>query len=103
MVTDKVLMTSVSDNDDDISTPSLITNLSCQVLNTLLISIVIIGYNLFLYLGGLVIIFRLKTISRILKDLQKTSDYAELPIGEREKWRRNVLIECHSMHVEVSL
>lgn len=97
-------MTSVSDNDDAISKPALITNLTMQVLNTVLISIIIIGYNLFLYLGGLVIIFRLKTIARIIKDLQKSSsdDDDEL-IREPETCKRNILVHCHSMHVDVSL
>lgn len=97
-------MTSVSDNDDAISKPALITNLTMQVLNTVLISIIIIGYNLFLYLGGLVIIFRLKTIARIIKELQKSSsdDDHEL-IREPDTFKRNILVHCHSMHVDVSL
>lgn len=99
ILTDKILMTSVSDDDGDISTMSLITNLTLQFLNTLLISCIIIGYNLFLYLGGLVIIFRLKTVSETIKDLPK---YETLVKGDPELWRRDILILCHSMHVDVS-
>lgn len=92
-------MTSVSDNDENISMASLIANLTIQTLNTLLISIIIIGYNLFLYLGGLVILFRLKVISRVIRELEGTGK----SIGAGSLWRRRVLIECHSMHVDVKL
>lgn len=92
-------MTSLSDDDQDISQVSLYTNLTLQVLNTCLISIIIIGYNLFLYLGGFVIIFRLKTITRIIKDLQKDEEFSK----EDSSTRRGLLIQCHSMHVDVSL
>lgn len=92
-------MTSVSDDDRDISTMSLVTNLTLQFINTLLISCIIIGYNLFLYLGGLVIIFRLQTISKTIKDLPTNDDLVK---GDQELWRRDILIQCHSMHVDVS-
>lgn len=99
LLTDKILMTSVSDNDENISMASLIANLTIQTLNTLLISIIIIGYNLFLYLGGLVILFRLKVISRVIKELEGTGK----SIGAGSLWRRRVLIECHTIHVDVKL
>lgn len=78
------------------STSTYLINLTFQFVNTMLISFLIIGYNFFLYLGALVIIFRLKSISAVLNDLR----YHQSEMSMRAK--RMILIECQEMHVEVS-
>lgn len=98
MVTDKVLMTNISDNDEDISFQSYLTNLMVQSVNAYLMSFIFIGHNLFLYLGGVVLIYRLRTIAMILKDLKGSHRSKKLTM----KRRRRILIECHLMYVDVN-
>lgn len=98
-LSDKTLLTSISDQDEinlNLSLWTYLINLTFQFVNTLLISFLIIGYNFFLYLGALVIIFRLKSISAVLNDLR----YHQSEMTMRAK--RMILIECQEMHVEVS-
>lgn len=88
-------------HDDDPLIMYLIPKTAVKLLSCSVVFYIMLGYNLFLYLGVLVIIYRLKTVSSILQELQRKSD--ELIITERARWRRRVLIQCHSMHVDVAL
>lgn len=93
LCTDKVLMTNVSDMDEQLSEETYYLNVVVQVINAWFLCNIFNGYNMFLYLGGVVLVFRLKTISGTLSDLRGEQRTAE--------WHRMILMQCHSMHVEV--
>lgn len=77
-------------------------NFLFQLLNAGFICYIMLGYNMFFYLGTLVLIHRRKTIVAVLKELRNTT----VAIGGTEvtlnKWRREVLIECHKMNTDVA-
>ena len=97
LLTDKVLMTSVSDKNVAISMYSFLGNFLCQSLNAYLMSCIFISNHLFVYIGGSIIIYRMRTISNILRDPIVVNQTGEISQAER----RSILIECHEMHLEV--
>lgn len=98
MLSDKVLMTSITDRGVEISPLTYWINLISQLINGSSISCILIGNHLFFYVISIVIIFRMRTITTILKDHRIAKETPELSLAQR-KW---IILECHLMQVELS-
>lgn len=97
-------MTNVRDgqsDEEELSPASYYINLIVQIINAWLMTCIPGGYHLFFYLNGLVLAFRLKTISSILVDLKGMTAAPSGMAITIDEWRKLVLIECHAMHIEV--
>lgn len=98
LITDKVLLTNIRDTEQQLPPGTFYCNLFIQLVNGYLMQFITAGNHFFFYLCGIVLLFRLKTITRILMDLK----VAKVPAGVTAGvWRKCVLIECHTIHVEV--
>lgn len=92
------LMTSIRDHGVEISPLCYWTNVIIQLVNVCLISTIIFGHYLFLYLVFLVLIYRMQSVTRVLQDPQLARATTKLKPRER----RSLLIACHLIYLEVS-
>lgn len=68
------------------------SNWVIQFFNGLLINSIALGYNAFVFLWCICLIYRLKVVSGLLTELQKQPN--------DNSWTRTILLECHRIYVE---
>lgn len=96
-MTDKLLMTSITDKNDQISELSFRINVVLQIINAYLISCLVIANSLSMYLAVIILIHRIKAIVSVLRHPLVAKFNTAVSAAER----RAMLIDCQRLHVEL--
>lgn len=97
LFTDKLYMTSIRDTGVEISSTAYWINAIVQLINAYFVVLISVSHYMWFYFGCLILIFRMRSITRVLRDPR----LARGSSGVDPRERRRLLIECHSLHVEV--